>query len=167
MEPKVPKELRIASRPRIHFVVTDSGTWLRFLSNKPKNWHLFDYDEARDLVKTHLLFNLGLKHDQCNLISAFLDSCYGIQIGFANIFFKLAKKMKDLDDREAYPGHMYVVRVPPSVTLGLPSSVKKLWPKCATSVSVCARFEDIVKYTKELDRSALPFLSELFPDAIN
>jgi hypothetical protein len=151
------------ARERLHFVVCDDGAWLHLISSKPQNWFLFDYNETQDTIKAQLLFSFGLKNTACNAVSAFLESEYGVQCAFANLFIKLSKKIKG--HAEAfYPDNMYIIRIPPSSVWALPESAAKLWPEAKTYLSVCASVNELLETTRTFEATALPFLSELFPE---
>ena len=152
------------ARPRIHFVVCDDGSWLRFISERPKNWYLFNFNDTQESIKAQLLFSFGLNNAMSNSVTAFLDSEYGTSCAFANLFIKVSKKIHETSKNFGPPDYMYVVKIPPTAVLGLPPCIATLWPESKTALSICDSVEALVRNTRALEASALPYLSTLFPD---
>ena len=123
------------------------------------NWISFDFDDYKSSVRNFLTYNVGLAPQQSTVMSAVFERLIGLEPLLLSFMYKLANAA------QCSQTTIYVLRVPATLATKVRSLCTAAWPNAAVSVAACANAAEVEKATANLEASALPFCSLLFPNA--
>ena len=151
------------ARPRIALVICEPTAWFQFQGLRHANWTGLDFDDYKSSVRNFFTYNVGLAPQQSNVMGAVFERLIGLQPLLLSFMHKLAGHVANA--KSGTTGPVYVLRVPATLATTVRSLCLAAWPKAAVSMAACGTVAEAEKAAADLEASALPFCSLLFPNA--